>query len=526
MRVFDGLWGVLFLLSGCGSDESPVTSENEVTEDSGLPAGDLGPDATGCSLVATPDMLALATVRIGTRRETSVRVESRGPSTVELTAARLDGAPGFTLDLGGVDPRTEPAALADPDADDVPGLAPGSAATFTLGYAPQVEATVSGELRLAYTCGADAVGELRIPVSATGVGACLSVEPEGLSIRSVVGRPTDALLTLRGCADRAVTVVSAAIEGPEADAFALLGDESPPWVLAPEADRPAPPLARTVRFQPNRVGNHAATLRLETDDPDQPTVVVSLAGLGAEAQCPIALPTPMSWTGRVGTPVPLDGAASTDPDGDVTRYEWVVLVRPSGSAAPILETLEADLPNEVATDDPATPIAVFTPDVSGRYLLELRVWDDLGDPGDACAATARSEIVLESHAALDLRLEGEPGLELRVLPPGVEDFGGAGLPVELGFQEGDTLAVVVLGTPDDPFPVATSLRVGVLNPTARPLTGRLRLSCDGVSTYPDEAALPDDPWSRTIAPTSGLEVLAFSWPDCTPTLVDAPFALP
>jgi hypothetical protein len=526
MRVFGGLCGVVLGLAGCGNDSSTVTSEKETAGDVGPAPADLGPETAECRLAATPDALALGTVRIGRMGEVSVQLLNAGTQSLALASARLDGAPGFTLRLGDVDPRTEPAILADPDGDEVPGLEPGAAATLVVGYAPQVEAMVSGELRLAYTCDANQTGELRVPVSAAGVGACLSLEPEGLSIRSLLGRAANGLLTLRGCADRAVTVVSAAFEGPDADAFALLDDESPPWVLTPEAGGPAPALARSVRFQPNRPGNHAATLRLETDDPDFPSVEVSLAGLGAEAQCPIALPTPVSWTGRVGTPVPLDGAASTDPDGDITRYEWVVVARPSGSLAPVLEALEADLPNEEAADDPATPVAVFTPDVSGRFVLELRVWDDLGDPGDACAATARSEVVLESHAALDLRLEGEPGLELRVLPPGVEDFGGVGLPVQLGVQEGDTLAAVVLGTPDEPFPVATSLRVGVLNPTARPLTGRLRLSCDGMSTYPDEAALPDDPWSRTIPPTSGLEVLAFSWPDCAPTLVDAPFALP
>lgn len=526
MRVFGGLCVVVLGLAGCGNDSSTVTSEEEPAGDAGPPAKDLGPETAECRLAATPDALVLGTVRIGRKGEVSVQVRNAGTQSLALASARLDGAPGFTIRLRDVDPRAEPAILADPDGDEVPGLAPGAAATLVVGYAPQVEAMVSGELRIAYACDTNQTGELRVPVSAAGAGACLSVEPEGLSIRSLLGRATNGQLTLRGCADRAVTVVSAAFEGPDADAFALLDDESPPWALAPEVGGPAPALARSVRFQPNRPGNHAATLRLATDDPDHPSVEVSLAGLGAEPQCPSALPTPISWSGRNGTPVLLDGAASTDPDGDITRYEWVVLVRPSGSGAPLLETLEADQPNEVATDDPATPVAVFTPDVSGRYVLELRVWDDLGDPGDACAATARSEVVLESYSALDLRLEGDPGLELRVLSPGSEDFGEPGIPVELGFQDGNTLAAVVLGAPDDPFPAPTRLRVGILNPTARPLTGRLRLQCDGVSTYPDEAALPDDPWSRTIPPTSGLEVLAFSWPECAPTLVDAPFALP
>lgn len=65
-----------------------------------------------------------------------------------------------------------------------------------------------------------------------------------------------------------------------------------------------------------------------------------------------------------GAEVVLDGAASTDPNGDELRYTWSILAQPEGSVA----TLDVD-------DTPDGRIARFLPDVRGPYEFQLLVTD-------------------------------------------------------------------------------------------------------------------------------------------------------
>lgn len=63
----------------------------------------------------------------------------------------------------------------------------------------------------------------------------------------------------------------------------------------------------------------------------------------------------------VGETVQLDGAASTDPDGNALSFNWTFLSRPDGSTA--------------AIDNPAVPGPSFVPDRKGSYTLQLVVSD-------------------------------------------------------------------------------------------------------------------------------------------------------
>lgn len=64
---------------------------------------------------------------------------------------------------------------------------------------------------------------------------------------------------------------------------------------------------------------------------------------------------------NVGTPIPLEGLASTDPDGHLLQYSWTLISAPPGSAATIAQ------PGAVTTS--------FTPDKAGAYAVQLVTHD-------------------------------------------------------------------------------------------------------------------------------------------------------
>lgn len=66
-------------------------------------------------------------------------------------------------------------------------------------------------------------------------------------------------------------------------------------------------------------------------------------------------------TALLGVPLTLDGSRSSDPEGDLISYAWVVTSRPTGSRA------------ELA--DAQTVRPRLTPDIAGTYILALTVHD-------------------------------------------------------------------------------------------------------------------------------------------------------
>ncbi len=71
----------------------------------------------------------------------------------------------------------------------------------------------------------------------------------------------------------------------------------------------------------------------------------------------------LDQTVSVGSPVALDGGASSDANGDALLFSWTLVARPAGSAAEL--------------SNPTSPTSGFLADVAGNYVAQLRVSDGL-----------------------------------------------------------------------------------------------------------------------------------------------------
>ncbi|MDI7268293.1 MAG: PKD domain-containing protein, partial [Myxococcota bacterium] len=121
----------------------------------------------------------------------------------------------------------------------------------------------------------------------------------------------------------------------------------------------------------------------------------------------------------VGATARLDGAASTDPDGDPLTFSWTIAARPAGSSA------------DLAGADTATPS--LAPDAAGAYEIELVVADGLNA---SSPATVRVVAVPPERDPPVVRLTATPpavpvGSTVRVCASATDASGVAAIEVEV-----------------------------------------------------------------------------------------------
>jgi hypothetical protein len=359
-------------------------------------------------LLVSPPALRFGSLDVGEEAIERTTLRNVGSATLVVSSMTLTG--DFfdaTLEGGPQDGAT---------------LAPGGSLSFELEeggeqvvavrYAPLQARVASGALQLVSN---DLNSEnLTIPLEASGAAPCIQVTPDfldfgaGLLVESREQEtPNAQLLLIESCGGSELKVTRAEFEG-EVFGWAEEPELSPEGHLVqlPGATPQTPfPMAQlAVGFWPSAEMSYGGRLKLYTNTSLEP-VVVDLFGLGVANACPVPSATLDRYDVAPLDVITLDGSPSSDPGGEVRRWVWAVVERPTGSVSRVVESLTSALEPAAGgePDDELTPRAQFFVDLAGRYTLELRVFDNLGQ--ESCAPRATAIVEIEAVPQKDLHIQ-------------------------------------------------------------------------------------------------------------------------
>lgn len=208
-----------------------------------------------------------------------------------------------------------------------------------------------------------------------------------------------------------VTADGSQSEDPDGDVI------TPSWVMIAKPDGSAAELTGATSFSPSFVPDVVGvyTLELTVSDGTLTNVAPARVSYNARPAGPNQAPVARAGADRtvvLGETVALDGAGSTDANGDMLTFTWSIASAPGGSAATLAS------PSAAKTD--------FTPDVQGAYTLRLVVNDGTTD-------SAPDELLL--NVMSDVPPNARP-----VADAGVDQMGMVGVQVALsgaGSSDGD-----------------------------------------------------------------------------------------
>ena len=358
----------------------------------------------------------LSDVRIIGSERFGVFFDSLSAETALEALRRGDPDPrcASAMDASTRDPRQTPTLINDPDEDGEDGLAPLKSVTLCMTFSGDRLTSADGILEIEANTQPSVI---RVGVNSNSDEPCLRVTPERLNISSLPGVRNERLLTLESCGGTPVLVNGIEIiEG--AEQFSIVAESLPaelPFAL-PGVENVMNPVrpsrAFSLAFESPEVGEFQGSLRVTSNDVQAGVHVVELFGRTSNNDCPVAELSESDRSIRVRPldVVSLDASLSSDadgPNGDPTKYQWVVVSAPSGSTSQPVESFTNQLrPQDGGVvDDESTPFAFFWVDLIGDYELALTVVDEFGleAPSAAC-----------QQPPVRMRIQAEPDEDLSV----------------------------------------------------------------------------------------------------------------
>lgn len=355
-------------------------------------------------LVVEPLSFDFGIVDAGEVAELRGTLRNVGQGALFISRMRIDGSEDFSILVDEVE--------VDEAGDSQITIDAGAQREIIVRYAPPTAGPDRGELVI--TSNNPAATDLRIPVIANGAAPCIQVTPDTLDFGAsliVASReestPNFSTLFIESCGGSPLKVSRLEFEG---DAFGLTSPIEPnddgDLILLPATTQGEvfPTYQLEVGFWPLEEQNYGGRLLLYTNTSAEP-IVVDLFGRGVENSCPVPVTTLERYEVAPLEIITLDGSPSVDPGGEVQRWVWSVIERPSGSVSQVVESLfsNADPAGGGPEDDEATPTANFFVDLAGRYVIELEVYDNLGQV--SCAPTAVATVIIEAIPEKDLHIQ-------------------------------------------------------------------------------------------------------------------------
>lgn len=351
--------------------------------------------AGGAELLVRPDPVEFGRVPSGASDSITLTATNIGQDPLVLDRLQLAGSPDFTITVNDEDPADNPDVLRDPDGDGIDGVGPDRSFEVVVTYSPSTDDIDNGQLVFITNA---RVPEKVVELTANGASPCINVVPGTLEFRPVlVDREDRGRIVIESCGGEGLRLEGIELIDDGGGVFRLDEDTLPPFPsLLPPLDREQePPVAPsrgiTVIFLPPDEQVYEGRVAISTNDPAFPVVEVPIVGRGTRNECPVAAVAEAEYVVLPLDIVTLDASPSSDPDGPGQRpeqYQWTVVDRPAGSTAVPVEQFHNPLrpADGGPPDSPETPFAQFFVDLTGEYVIELRVVDSLGAiaPSDQC----------------------------------------------------------------------------------------------------------------------------------------------
>ncbi|MGH2570654.1 MAG: choice-of-anchor D domain-containing protein, partial [bacterium] len=325
--------------------------------------------ATAPDIAVTPASHAWGEVMLGDGAVRIVQIRNEGDADLQVASTQIGGADStsFAIESGGA-----PFALA-----------PGESASVAIRFAPVAVGPAAAALRV--TSNDPDEGSLDVALAGIGVAPPapdIAATPPSVDWGDVMlGQSALHTVLFRNEGDVDLQVSSTALEGSDAASFAIESGGAP-FALAPGESASV-----AIRFGPAALGPAAALLRVGSNDPDESSLDVVLAGSGIPVPAPDVAVTPASrdW-GVVTLGESAVRTVEIRNEGELALEVLTTELAGAGSTSFFLESGRA--PVTLPPGASASVAIRFSPAATGPVAAVLRIESNDPDEGTIDVALA------------------------------------------------------------------------------------------------------------------------------------------
>lgn len=369
-------------------DSTDQTADLEITTNDGDITRSLSGDGQAADASLSPSSVDFGDVRVGETDNTTLTLSNSGGAQLQITGISVTGDDSAAFTVSGLSTGS---------------LAAGDDVTFTVETSPSVTGSLSATLEI----DTETQGTITASLGATGVEQEIELSTQSVTFdRTRLGTITTSTILVENTGNAPLKVSSLEIAGANADQFEVAGDTlTIPAKDSAEIEVAFTPPTSDADAAKNDV-ERTATLVVDSDDPDEGTVTVELAGTGKTPELTVADAVQFGSTGDTST-------RTLTITNDVNASASIDLSR---------VLIGGDANNEFATTEPgqrtldpgeSTTITLsLTPKVPGPKFASLSIiTNDPRQPGKSVFLSNSETIVTVEFGSVHVSYENiDPGL--------------------------------------------------------------------------------------------------------------------